>query len=96
MVWAVGKANGLFTPDGSLRQKDVAAQLGFPGQLSAAGRRVEAQIVGAPGLLGPRPHGLGCPDLLALGTPALLTSGTRRLIVRLRDQARRARDSTAA
>ena len=95
LVWAVGKANALFTPDGSLRQKDVASQLGLPGQLSGAGRRVESLLVGAPGLLGPRPHGLGCPDLLALGTPVLLTSSTRRLIVRLRDQAVRAGEAAA-
>jgi hypothetical protein len=96
VVWAVGKANGHISPEGPVRQKDLAAALGVPVSLSGPGRRISTVLVGAPGLLGSRPYGLGCPDLVSLGTPALLTSSTRRLLVRLRDQAIRARDAQAA
>ena len=93
VVWAVGKANAHISPEGPLRQKDLAAALGTPVSLSGPGRRISTVLVGAPGLLGSRPYGLGCPDLVSLGTPAVLTSSTRRLLVRLRDQAIRARDA---
>ena len=93
VVWAVGKANGRISPEGPVRQKDLAAALGVPVSLSGPGRRVATVLVGAPGLLGSRPYGLGCPDLVSLGTPALLTSSARRLLVRLRDQAVRAREA---
>jgi len=97
LIWAVGKANGRLSPEGTLRQKDLTTALGLAsGQLSGQGRRIESVLAGAPGLLGPRPYGLGVPDLLALGTPQVLASGTRRLIVRLREQAIRARDAHAA
>jgi len=93
LMWAVGKANAQLSPEGPARQKDLAAALGVPMSLSGPGRRVATVLVGAPGLLGSRPHGLGCPDLVSLGTTALLTSSTRRMLVRLRDQAIRARDA---
>jgi len=96
VVWAVGKANAHISPEGPVRQKDLAAALGVPVSLSGPGRRISTVLVGAPGLLGSRPYGLGCPELVSLGTPALLTSSTRRLLVRLRDQAIRARDAAAA
>jgi len=96
LVWAVGKANGRLSPEGPLRQKDLAASLGVSPQLSGPGRRVEAAFVGARGLLEARPYSLGCPDLVGLGTPRLLTSDTRRRLIRLRDHAVRARDTQAA
>jgi hypothetical protein len=96
LVWAVGKANGRLSPEGPLRQKDLAAALGVPAALSGPGRRVVSAFVGAPGLLEPRPHGLGCPDLVGLGGTELLTSDTRRRLLRLRDHAIRARDAQAA
>lgn len=96
LVWAVGKANGHITPEGPVRQRDLAAALGVPVSLSGPGRRIATALVGAPGLLGRRPYGLGCPELVSLGSVAVLTSSTRRLLVRLRNQAIRARDAQAA
>ena len=96
LVWAVGKANGRLSPEGPLRQKDLAAALGVPASLSGPGRRVVSAFVGAPGLLESRPYGLGCPDLVGLGGTDLLTSDTRRRLIRLRDHAIRARDAQAA
>lgn len=96
LVWAVGKANGRLSPAGPLRHKEIAGDLGLGSQsLTGFGRRVATLLAGAPGLLASRPSVYGVPDLLALGTPLLLTSGTRRLLVRLRDQAIRAAEAAA-
>jgi hypothetical protein len=83
LCWVVGKANGLF--GGHLTQTAIQGDLGLRHPLSGLGQRVGRALGGLPVYGGCRPH--FAPDLQAFGEPLLLTAGTRRSLVRWRDQA---------
>lgn len=91
LVWAVGKANGLFQPTGPRRIGTVQDTLGLSGGLSTAGNEVAAALRGFRGQpWSGRPTGV--PDLLPLGRADVLLGATREQLVRLRDRARAAAD----
>jgi hypothetical protein len=97
IAWAVAKANGLLHPEGTLRVRDLQEALGLRSSPSTYGRIVQRALAGFRDLEAPygfRPHGL--PDLLPLGHPELLLARVRVRLVRVRDQALQARDSSAA
>jgi hypothetical protein len=86
LVWIVGKANDLFR--GGLKQNVVQRTLWMRRQLSIPGQSLASAVRGVDLHGAYRPH--GCPDLMSFGNAALLTAGTRRVLVRWRDQALRA------
>jgi hypothetical protein len=97
ICWVVGKANGLFRPQGEQTMGRVKEALALHATISTYGKVVQRALVGYrdPSSQGWwRPDDL--PDLLALGHPDLLLGSVRRRLVRVRDRALEARDSTAA
>jgi hypothetical protein len=86
LVWLVGRANDLFR--GGLKQVTVQRELWMRSQLSIVGQSLASSLRGVDLYGAPRPH--RCPDLMSFGNPILLTAGTRRLLVRWRDEAVRA------
>lgn len=91
ICWAVGKANGLFSPAGTIRVGVVQEALALRSPASAYGGTVRTA------LLGFRNHSVdrwsrpaGVPDLLALGRCDLLLGVTRSRLLRIRDRARAA------
>jgi len=96
LCWVVGKANGVFTPGGDVRMKDVREELALGPSLAGHHGAVEEALWG----LRPRnqvwfrPSGL--PELLLIGRAELLVPGVRGHLVRLRDQALEAESGTAA
>lgn len=93
IAWAVGRANDLFGA-GRLRQQQVQHELGLSVAISGPGQAVHHALTSFRPLLGHRMWSQ--PDRLALGSPAFLTSASRRVLVRLRDQAIAARDAHLA
>lgn len=94
ICWAVGKANGLFHPVGSLRVGRVQEALALRSPASAYGTAVAGALRGFRGL-GTDPWGRppGVPDLLPLGRPDLLLGVTRERLVRVRERARAAAEA---
>ena len=97
ICWAVGKANALFRPQGERTMGRIKESLALHTTISTYGKVVQRALVGyrdpsSPGWW--RPDDV--PDLLALGHPDLLVSDVRRRLVRVRNRALEARDSTAA
>lgn len=93
IVWAVGKANGWFPTSGYsvCTQSALRDHFGLGAYPSAYGKSVQSALRatlptdrswGWPGL---SPH--HTPDLAPLGRPSLLTATTRRMLIRLREQA---------
>jgi len=94
VCWAVGRANGLFKPPGSVTVQQVKELLDRPGTLSAFGQRVRESLHGFRGWspdVRP-PYRAGVPELLPLGHADLLVGSVRAELVRLRDRALSARD----
>jgi hypothetical protein len=91
ICWAVGKANGLFNPVGTLRVGRVQEALGLRSPVSGYGGAVAAALRGFRGR--PLDHWgrpAGVPDLRPLGRPELLLGVTRERLVRIRQRARAA------
>ena len=91
ICWAVGKANGLFNPVGTLRVGRVQEALALRSPVSGYGGAV------AIALRGFRGHTLdrwgrppGVPDLRPLGRSELLLGATRARLARIRDRAQEA------
>ena len=88
ICWAVGKANGLFRPQGELTMARVQEALALSSPLSAYGSVVQRALRGfLPAASFPLGRPGGVPDLMALGQVRVLTSPTRERLVRLRDRA---------
>lgn len=86
--WAIGKANGLFNPVGSVRVGVVQDTLALPTSPASVGNQVAAALRGFRG----RPmdrwrRPAEVPDLLPLGRTDVLVSSTRDRLVRIRDRA---------
>jgi hypothetical protein len=88
ICWAVGKANGLFNPVGTLRIGRVQEALALRSSPSSTGNAVAAALRGFRGRTDRWDRPAGVPDLLALGRPDLLLGVTRQRLVRVRDRAR--------
>lgn len=96
ICWAVGKANALYRPQGERTMGRIKEALALSVTISTYGKVVERALVGYrdPSHNGWwRPEG---PELLPLGHPELLLGAVRRRLVRVRERALEARDSTAA
>lgn len=97
ICWAVGKANGLFRPQGERTMGRVKEALALHTTISTYGKVVQRALVG---YRDPASEGWwrpdDVPDLLALGHPNLLLRSVRRRLVRVRDRALEARDFSAA
>lgn len=92
VVWAVGHANGLLWPLGSVREKDLKLALGTTQAGAALGAKVERALAGPYDWDSPaRPWQYGgswrSRDLKALGHADLLVSGLREQLVEVRDRA---------
>lgn len=88
ICWAVGKANGLYRPQGDLTMSRVQEALALSSALSGYGPVVERALRGfLPSRSYARGRPIGVPDLTALGHVQVLTSATRARLVRLRDRA---------
>lgn len=96
LCWVVGKANGLFGPQGSVRMKEVREALAVGASLAGNHAEVEDALWGLRSRNRTcfRPSGL--PDLLLTGRSDLLVSGVRRHLVRVREQALVAQAAQAA
>jgi hypothetical protein len=97
ICWAVGKANALFRPQGERTMGRVKEALALHTTISSYGKVVQRALVGyrdPSSQVWWRPDDV--PDLLALGHPDLLLGEVRRRLVRVRDRALEAKDSTAA
>jgi hypothetical protein len=97
ICWAVGKANALFRPPGETTMGQVKEALALHATISTYGKVVQRALVGYRDPAGQgwwRPSEL--PELLALGHPDLLLASLRRRLIRVRERALEARDSTAA
>jgi hypothetical protein len=92
VIWAVGKANDLFTRRG-VTQSAVQRLLGLSSSISTLGPGIQRELRGFALFTGFRPRGV--PDLLPLGRPELLTSSTRRLLIAVRDRAEEAKRAAA-
>jgi hypothetical protein len=92
VVWAVGKANDLFTRRG-VTQAAAQRLLGLSSSISTLGPGIQRELRGFALFTGFLPRGL--PDLLPLGHPELLTSPTRRLLIAVRDRAEEAKRAAA-
>lgn len=91
ICWAVGKANGLLSPVGSLRVGRVQEALALRSPASSYGGAVRDSLRGFRGRpleRWERPSGV--PDLLALGRTDVLLGSTRERLARIRDRARAA------
>lgn len=88
VAWAVGKANGLFNPVGTVRIGTVQDTLALPTSPSAVGHQVAAALRGFRGRPMDRWHRPAeVPDLLPLGRTDVLVSSVRDRLVRIRDRA---------
>jgi hypothetical protein len=95
ICWAVGKANGLYNPAGTLRVGRVQEALALRSPISGYGGTVRAALRGFRG----RPmdrwgRPVGVPDLLALSRTDVLLGDTRGRLVRIRERARAAAADT--
>jgi hypothetical protein len=91
ICWAVGKANGLYHPTGTVRVGGVQEALALHSPISGYGGTVCAALRGFRGRpmdRWERPSGV--PDLLALGRCDVLLGETRQRLVRIRTRARAA------
>ena len=96
ICWAVGKANGLFSPVGPMRVGVVQEALALRSAASGYGGTVRTTLPGfrsRPADRWSRPAGV--PDLLALGRCDLLLGVTRSRLIRIRDRARAAAEAAA-
>lgn len=94
ICWAVGKANGLFSPVGTLRVGRVQEALGLRSAASAYGGPVAAALRGFRGVESDhRARPAGVPALLPLGRADLLLGATRERLVRVRERARAAAEA---
>lgn len=93
IVWAVGKANGWFPTGGYsiCTQSALRDHFGLSSYPSAYGKAVQsalrATLPTEPPWGWPRLGLHHTPDLAPLGRPSLLTATTRRMLIRLREQA---------
>lgn len=88
ICWAVGKANGLYRPQGDITMARVQESLALSSPLSGYGTAVQRALRGFMPLTSfPLGRPGGVPDLMALGHVQVLTSPTRARLVRLRDRA---------
>ena len=95
VCWAVGKANGLFRPQGERTMGRVKEALALHTTIGTYGKVVQRALVGYREIpRGWRPAEL--PDLLPLGHPTLLLGEVRRRLVRVRERALEAQQVTAA
>ena len=91
ICWAVGKANGLFSPVGSMRVGVVQDALALRSPASSYGGTVRTALLGFRNQpVGHWSRPAGVPDLLALGRCDLLLGVTRARLLRIRDRARAA------
>ena len=91
ICWAVGKANGVLSPTGTLRVGRLQEALALRSTPSSYGGVVRGALRGFRG----RPldrwdRPAGVPDLLPLGRTDVLLGSTRERLVRIRDRARAA------
>lgn len=100
VVWAVGHANGLLHPLGSVTQKELREYLAVTQSGSSVGTEVRSALVGpSPWTAVNRPWTYGgyrTRDYEPLGHVGLLVSSTRRQLVAVRDRALSARAVAAA
>jgi hypothetical protein len=97
ICWAVGKANGLYRPQGGPTMGRIKEALALHVTISTYGRVVERALVGYRDLTSSgwwRPAEL--PDLLPLGHPDLLLGEVRARLVRIRQRALEAQGTSAA
>jgi len=91
VIWAVGHANGLLHPVGSVTDKELRGYLGVTQPGSSAGAKVRDAIVGSYRWRSvERPWtyaGYRSRDLEPLGRVELLVSGTRAQLIEVRDRA---------
>ncbi|MBI2244179.1 MAG: hypothetical protein HYU55_09640 [Nocardioides sp.] len=91
ICWAVGKANGLFSPVGSMRVGVVQDALALRSPASSYGGTVRTALLGFRNQpVGHWSRPAGVPDLMALGRLDLLLGITRSRLLRIRDRARAA------
>ncbi|WP_296606420.1 hypothetical protein [Nocardioides sp.] len=90
ICWAVGKANGLFSPAGATRVRAVQDALALRSPASSHGRTVRTALIGFRSTIEPWGRPGGVPDLLELGRCDLLLGVTRARLIRIRDRARAA------
>lgn len=96
ICWAVGKANALYKPQGERTMGRIKEALALSVTISTYGKVVERALVGYRDTSTKgwwRPDG---PELLPLGHAELLLGATRQRLLRVRQRALEARDSTAA
>lgn len=90
VVWAVGHANGLLRPLGTLTEKELRDYLTLAQSGSTVGAKVRDALVGPyrwEAVGQPWSYGRRSRDLEPLGHVELLVSGTRRQLVEVRDRA---------
>jgi len=90
ICWLVGRANDLYGKD-KVTQQAVQKQIGLKTTISSFGSTVHRALRGLQPTYVERPWSQR--DLLATGRASFLTSGTRRRLIRLRDQAVAARET---
>lgn len=90
ICWAVGKANGLFSPVSGLRVRVLQDALALRSPASGYGGTVRTALVGFRSQPDRWSRPPGVPDLLALGRCDLLLGVTRARLIRIRDRARAA------
>jgi hypothetical protein len=91
ICWAVGKANRLYHPAGTLRMGHIQEALALHSPISGYGGTVCTALRGFRGRpmdRWERPPGV--PDLLALGRTDVLLGETRQRLLRIRTRARAA------
>ena len=93
ICWLVGRANDLYGKD-KVTQQAVQKQIGLKTTISSFGSTVHRALRGLQPTYVERPWSQR--DLLATGRAEFLTSGTRRRLIRLRDQAVAARETWLA
>jgi hypothetical protein len=97
ICWAVGKANGLYRPQGERTMGRIKEALALHATISTYGRVVQRALVGYRDLAETvwwRPSEL--PDLLPLGHSQLLLGEVRSRLVRVRERALEAQESMTA
>jgi hypothetical protein len=96
IAWAVGRANGLYSPGGVVRVGIIQRTLGLSSGPSTLGRPVAAALRGFRGR--PLADGWGrpaeLPDLLPLGRTDVLVGAVRAQLARIRDRAAAAAAAT--
>jgi hypothetical protein len=97
ICWAVGKANGLFRPQGERTMGRIKEALALHATISTYGKVVQRALVGYRDLAATgwwRPTEF--PDLLPLGHPGLLLGEVRQRLLRVRQRALEAQATSAA